>query len=218
MPKTTLSIRPATREDVRFLAWAVVIATRSHLPKGWFDVALDRPEPYLLDFIGRLTLSQERSFWHYSYFFVAEAEGKSVAALSVFPAREGYTRSSDAMIETMTKVGLSDAEQQAVWKRADYLWSCVLPSENDPDLWAIENVAILPEYRGDGLAGPVLEHAIAEARSKGASQVQITFYIGNDAAERAYAKAGFKFKDEKRHSDFEAACGSAGLRRFARLV
>jgi len=40
--------------------------------------------------------------------------------------------------------------------------------------------------------------------------------MGNAAAERAYAKAGFSFAEEKTAKDFEAALGIPGIRRFAR--
>jgi GNAT superfamily N-acetyltransferase len=67
---------------------------------------------------------------------------------------------------------------------------------------------MLPEYRRRGLTRVLLERALEEGQRNGARQAQIIFCIGNDAAERVYAKSGFKFRDEKRHPDFEAAAGS----------
>ena len=58
--------------------------------------------------------------------------------------------------------------------------------------------------------------AFFDPQHSGARQTHITFFIGNNAAERAYSKAGFQFADEKRHPDFEAAAGTPGLRRFSR--
>jgi hypothetical protein len=40
----------------------------------------------------------------------------------------------------------------------------------------------------------------------------------NASAERAYAKAGFELNAERRDRDFEAACGSPGLRRYVRAL
>ena len=68
------------------------------------------------------------------------------------------------------------------------------------------------------MAGELLEQAVAEAERNGAPRVQITFCIGNDAADRAYSKAGFKFHDEKRNPEFEAVTGAPGLRRYVRDV
>jgi GNAT superfamily N-acetyltransferase len=105
-------------------------------------------------------------------------------------------------------------QQQAIWKRGAYIFACTL--ETGEEAWAVENVATLPRYRGRGLASQLLERAVEEAQRSGARQMHITFFIGNNAAERAYSKAGFQFADEKRHLYFEAAAGTPGLRRFSR--
>jgi len=54
------------------------------------------------------------------------------------------------------------------------------------------------------------------ARAAGFKRAQISFLIGNDRAEKAYAKAGFTFADEKRTADIETAMGVPGIWRFAR--
>ncbi len=207
-------VREGRKEDADFLAWAILTATRSHLEKGWFDAVLNGPDSARLDFLRRLTLTSARSWWHYSRFLVAEADGVPAAALSAFRAGDAYPLSQQAMTEAAQELGWDGAEQRAMWQRGGYIFTCTL--ETNDDTWAIENVATLPEYRGWGLAGLLLERALADGRRSGARQAQITFMIGNDAAERAYAKAGFRFKDEKRNPDFEAASGAPGLRRYVR--
>ena len=54
------------------------------------------------------------------------------------------------------------------------------------------------------------------ARAAGFKRAQISFFMGNTPAERAYSKSGFVFAEEKTAPDFEAALGIAGIRRFAR--
>lgn len=208
------SIRPARQDDAEFLAWAILFAARSHLANGWFDIVLEGPEAARLDYLRRLTLTLTRSWWHYSRFLVAEQDGIPVAALSAFRAGDAYPLSQQAMTEVARDLGWNDAAQQAMWQRGAYIFACTL--ESDDDSWAIENVATLPARRGRGIAVELLEQALAEAERNGARRVQITFYIGNDAAERAYAKGGFKFHDEKRNPEFEAATGAPGLRRYVR--
>jgi GNAT superfamily N-acetyltransferase len=205
-------IRRAAQKDASFLAWAILAAARSHRDKGWFDIVLNGPEAERLEYLRRLVLTPTRSSWHYSRFFVAEIDGAPVATLSAFRAGDAYPLSQQAMTEAAKELGLSDAEQQDMWRRGAYIFTCTLQTSDDA--WAIENVATMPAHRGRGLAVQLLERAVEEARSSGAGEAQITFFIGNDAAERAYAKAGFKLKDEKRHPDFEAATGAAGLRRY----
>lgn len=111
MPDATASIRTAKREDADFLAWSILVATRSHLAKGYFDIVLNRPENEVLNFIRCLTLTHERSFWHYSYFLVAQAKGKSAAALSVFPANQAFPLYWDAIKEAAQNLGRNDPER-----------------------------------------------------------------------------------------------------------
>lgn len=212
MKEMPVTIRTAKSADARFLAWAILTASRSDRAKGWFDIVLNRPETVCLDYLRRLTLVPARSWCHYSRFLVAELDGLAAAALSAFPLGDGYSLSQQAMTEAAHEIGWNEAELQVMWQRGSYIFTCTLDA--DDRAWAIENVATLPAYRRRGLAGQLLEHALREGRRNGATQAQITFFIGNDPAEQAYAKAGFKLSDEQRHPDFEAATGVPGLRRF----
>src|SRR5262245_30617038 len=210
----SIRTRSAQTSDAGFLAWVILTAARSHREQGWFDIVLDRPESECLDYLTRLTLTSTRSWWHHSRFRVAEVDGRPAAALCAFRAGDGYPLSQAAMVEVARSLAWSDDEQTAMWSRGAYMFTCVM--ESDDDLWTIENVATLPAHRRCGLARVLLDEALTEGRARGFARAQITFLIGNDKAERAYARAGFMFDDERRHPDFEAAVGSPGLRRFVR--
>jgi ribosomal protein S18 acetylase RimI-like enzyme len=216
-PSPTEVIRWASRDDACFLAWAILAATRSHVQKGWFDIVLDKPEPFCLDYLRALTLTPTPSWWHYSRFLVAEVNGTPAAALAAFRAGDGYPLSQAAMYEVAQSRGITDDEQTAMWQRGAYIFSCTIEVGGDDD-WAIENVATLPEYRGQGLAMRLLERALDEGRRAGLRQARIPVMIGNDAAERTYFKAGFRVAAEKRDPAFEAATGSPGLRLLTREI
>ena len=62
----------------------------------------------------------------------------------------------------------------------------------------------------------LVENELDVARAAGFKRAQVSFFIGNTPAERAYAKAGFTFAEERRSADFEAAMGTPGTIRFAR--
>jgi RimJ/RimL family protein N-acetyltransferase len=64
----------------------------------------------------------------------------------------------------------------------------------------------------------LIDHALAAGTAAGYARASISFYIGNEAAERCYAKAGFVFAEEKRDRAFEALTGAAGFRRFERAI
>ena len=64
----------------------------------------------------------------------------------------------------------------------------------------------------------LIDRALIAGRAAGYARASIPFYIGNQAAERCYAKAGFAFAEEKRDGEFEAQTGAAGFRRFERAI
>jgi GNAT superfamily N-acetyltransferase len=212
----TISIRDARAEDAKFLAWIVQAASRSHVSKGWFDIALARPESECLEFMRRLTLTQTVTWCHWSLFLIAEVDGQPASALCRFRAGDGYPQTGAAMSEVVAGYEWNEAEVAAMWRRGAYLFTCITPASDD--LWTIENVATLPERRRMGLTNALLERALDDGRRVGYRRAQISFLIGNEPAERAYAKAGFEFAAEKCHPDFEAACGAPGLRRFERAL
>jgi GNAT superfamily N-acetyltransferase len=209
-------IRAAGAEDAEFLAWTILAASRGHLGRGWFDIALNQPEGRCLEFLRQLSMTETRSWWHYSRFIVAEISGKPVAALSAFRASEAYPLSQAAMDEAAELVGLPAAERSAIWQRGAYIFLCALGGNDD--CWTLENVATLPNYRRRGLTSALLDRAVEEGRYRSFREAQITFLIGNESAERAYISAGFHLADEGRHPEFEAPAGTPGLRRVARSL
>jgi translation initiation factor 4G len=208
-------VRPARREDASFLAWAMLSAGRGHLPRGWYDIAFDLPQDACLHVLARLVLTRAASWWRYDRFLVAEVDGRPAAALSGFGARD-YEGSEAALEEATAQLGWSKDDLVAVWARGAYVFSCTTggESESEGEAWTIENVATVPQYRGRGLAGQLIEAVLRRGRERGFTDAQISFLIGNQPAERAYAKAGFHLADERRHPDFQAAVGAPGLKRF----
>jgi translation initiation factor 4G len=67
-----------------------------------------------------------------------------------------------------------------------------------------------------GLTYALMQVELGIARAAGFKRAQISIFVGNDAAEKNYAKSGFKFAEEKHALDFEAALGIPGTRRFVR--
>jgi ribosomal protein S18 acetylase RimI-like enzyme len=211
-----ISIRMATRADAGFIARAILAATRSHLPKGWFDIILDRPEDQCLDVIGTLTTTETVSHWHYSRFLIAECDNRPVSGLSAFRAKDAYAVATAALMEGLERSGISASETAAIWKRGAYMFKCTMrPCD---DWWVIENLATLPEFRGSGCTSTLLSHSIESGRAHGSTHVQVSVFIGNASAERLYVKAGFHLTKERRDADFEATSGAPGLRQYVRRL
>ncbi len=209
-------IRRAHAGDADFLAWAILAASRGHLGRGWFDIALNRSEDWCLGFLKKLSVTRAPSWWHYSHFIIAESAGQPAAALSAFRAGDAYPLSQAAMDEAANTLGLPSSEQSAIWQRGAYIFLCA--ASGGDDCWTLENVATLPSYRRRGLTTAMIDRAVEEGRRRGLTEAQITFFIGNESAERVYVSAGFRLADERRHPDFEATAGAAGLRRVIRSL
>ena len=94
----------------------------------------------------------------------------------------------------------------------------VLVSRVASDVAHVTQLCIAQAYRGRGLVQALIEHALAAGRAAGFERASISFLIGNEAAERSYARAGFEFAEEKRDPAFEALTGAPGFRRFARAI
>jgi GNAT superfamily N-acetyltransferase len=212
----TITIRPARAEDADFIAHTILLSQRGPLPRGWFDVVLDRPEDEVLSFTRRLVLARTVSWYHASQFWVAELDGLPAAALCAMPAAATRESARAALSEVVQDMGLSQTERAAMFERGAYAQACWI--QGGAGDWLIEHVACQAACRGRGLMQPLIARAVEAGRAAGYANASITFVIGNDAAERCYARAGFRFAEEKRDPQFEAITGSPGFRRFARSI
>jgi ribosomal protein S18 acetylase RimI-like enzyme len=216
MGRSAITIRPACPEDAGFIARNILSSQRGPFPRGWFDIALGWHEPQCLAFVECIAIAPTQSWWHITQFIVAEIEGEPAASLCALPAEGTEAAARAAIQEVATAIGLSAVDLKAIFRRGAYGANCwVQGGEGD---WLIEHVATLPEYRGRGLVQGLIDHALAAGRAAGFKQASISFLIGNEAAERCYAKAGFAFAEEKRDREFEALTGAAGFRRFERTI
>ncbi|MHB8272901.1 GNAT family N-acetyltransferase [Bradyrhizobium sp.] len=210
------TIRRPTPDDADFIAWTILAAQRGHRPRGWFDIALDWPEPLCRAFVRRIALARSRSWWHTSHFLIAEADGRPAAALCALRAGGSGRDAQAAIAEVANAAELDESEMQAIGRRGAYAARCW--TTGDDDNWLIEHVAAEPSHRGRGLVQALLDHALAAGKAAGYHRACVVFYIGNDAAERCYARAGFTFAEEKRDPEFEALTGAPGFCRFERAI
>ncbi len=202
-------VRPADRGDTRFVAWVIQEAARSHLEKGFWDVALT-DEARRIDFLEALARSDARSFCHYRGFLIAEVDGRPAAALSGYEPRIGLGSNwEEANAQASRELGFSGADRRNM---ATAMASLGSPFPEIPlDRWVIEWVATVPEFRGRGLIGTLLAKILQRGRDAGYDKAQVGYLIGNTPAMRAYEAVGFKTVDEKLDSDFEAVLGCPGI-------
>jgi ribosomal protein S18 acetylase RimI-like enzyme len=75
--------------------------------------------------------------------------------------------------------------------------------DEDGSHFRLARIAIAPALRGRRLAVPLVEAAVAEARSRGARSVALHVVPGNEPALRAYSRVGFRAGDPNpEHPDY----------------
>src|SRR5262249_22353023 len=155
----------------------------------------------------RLAVSAAPHMFHHSCFLVAEVDGTPAAALcGYFEAELSYERLGVAMSEVDGRLGRTPEDNQAGMARNAALFTRT--PEHPPGAWIVENVATLPEFRRQGLVDQLLGVILERGRARGASLADISLFIGNDPAQAAYEKVGFRFQSEKRHPELERTWGS----------
>lgn len=212
-----ITIRPAQPEDAKLLAWCMLVSGRSHLEIGIWDLIISQPEERCLEFLEMLALQGPRHMCYYTEFLVAEVDGKPVAALEGFdPDSNGEETVAEPLAAVVEKMGLTEEDMAPGQESIAAFYTC--HPDFAPGAWIVEQVATLPEHRRAGVISKLIGAVLEKGREQGFSLAQVSFYIGNTPAERAYEKAGFRYVDEKRHPDFEAAIGCPGMIRFLRDI
>jgi len=213
MPVST--IRAASRDDASFVAWVILAASRSHLPRGAWDLTIDGTDEDCLAFLERMVVHEPRTFCHYSRFLIAEIDGRAAAGLSGYdPAQVADV--SEAIEHVLGELDWKPDEIAASNRRFVPFLTCV--PEQPHGMWIVEWVAALPEFRRRGLVDALLKEVLADGRRRGYERTQIGVLIGNTPAERAYLKAGFRPDVERRHPDFEALIGCPGISQLRRSL
>ena len=209
----SVSTRWATEQDVPFLGEVVLLASRSHLPKGVWDYAL--PDDRLRRrFLERLLVTGNASWCHWTKFRIAEVDGVSAAAMSGYAENEsGMLAEDEAMTQAFGAIGLGPEEQGRVFDGIAPFLTCLMPPIGTP--WIIEWVATLAPYRRRGLVDRLLREMLEEGRRRGRRRGQIMVIAGNVSAQRAYERVGFVVHEARYTRAFEDFIGARGLHRMS---
>ena len=205
-------IRDARPGDAATVAYLMYLAGRGHVRISVMDLLFPGepgPTPERLEQVEGLVRAETRSMFHYSFYRVAEVEG-DVAALACT-----YHKGSPSVKEfvvALEEIGWDSGDLEDMGERmAPFL--AVNPSVPD-DALTVENVATLPGFRRRGLTNALMEDAVFKGREEGFPRMQISCFIGNIPAERAYEKAGFEVVDRYPSEPFEAIFGCPGMSRM----
>lgn len=208
-------IRSATKDDVPMLADVVLLASRSQVETGVFDLMIETHDRDRLTAIRAILSTQECSWCHHENFLIAEVDGQPAAALSGYAANdESLLPMGRALVTGLRAIGMSEEQIGASFERSLVFLKC--STDDETGSWIIEWVACLAKFRRRGLVRALLPAIIERGRERGHSLTQIGIFIGNISAQRAYEDAGFELEYEKVDAEFEAAIGCPGLARLLR--
>jgi len=203
--------RAAHAADVPFLATVLEMAGRGHLPRGPWDLSFpdagERTRALEL-----LAGDAPRSWCHHSVFEIAEVGGEAGAAMVSFDSDELGDSLDKALFEVFQRLAWSPERMAALGPLITPYLRCF--PDMPPGVWIVENVGTRADLRRRGLVGALLERALECGRERGFARAQISCLIGNDAAQRAYEKVGFRVAEELRDAAFEAALGAPGFSRM----
>lgn len=216
--KTAVRYIEATPAHAQLIAWVMLTAFRSHLEKGFWDFMLeDKDEAGKLHYLEVLATTEQLHWAHYSPFIVAEVNGTPAAALCGYFAEElGGPNFQIGGAEASATTGRSEAQAAAGLERIKSIMS--VSPDHVPGAWIIENVATLPQFRRQGLVDQLMAEIMERGRAKGASTADISVFIGNDGAQRAYEKCGFEVVAEKHDPQFEAVFKTPEVRTLRRAL
>ena len=213
----TTRLRPATPADASFLGRVMLLASRSHVARGAWDIMFDGTDDEVIGLLARMARADARSWCQWAGFVIAEVDGRPAAALSRFDRTEvGLLDPGDVAVQVLKAAGWTPERLAAALVRLKPFLTCI-PPQNE-GTWLVEWVATLPEYRRRGLVRLLLDEALALGRSEKHELAQLMILIGNDTAQRAYERVGFAVTQEWRTSEFEAAVGCPGLARMLRKL
>lgn len=210
-----VTVRSAREDDAAFVAWTMVAASRSHLPRGAWDLALALPDADTQAVLEALALGTPATFCSWRGFLVAEVDGTPAAALSAYDP--GDVAPVDPAIDAvLLRRGWTQAEIDASNARLAPFMTCA-PGQPG-GTWVVEWVATRPEHRRQGLVDTLLPAVLEVGRRRGYTSAQIAILIGNTPAQRAYEKHGFRLGREHTHPEFAAAMGCPGIAELHRRL
>ena len=208
----SIRIRRASEKDLDLVLWVMLAASRSHLDRGMWEYLNNTDEADTLTFLRHLATSETVHFMHHSLFLIAELDGEPGAAMCAY---DSATQGSPVMMEqlpgALAAAGV-DADDPEFGRRTGVLLSGLTQEDPGPPgpRWVIENVATRPDMRRKGLVDALLHQLLGHGREKGFEHAQISVFLENERARRAYVKAGFEPIAESRSDDWVKEIGCPG--------
>ncbi len=162
-----ITIRPATADDIALIVRVLVMAMGE-------DAAPTYCGEKYLDVLGEIVATQGTQY-HYSNAWVAELDGRPAAALVAYDGAElpRLRANTLAVVHRYRPLEINFDETRA----GEYY---------------LDSIAVLPEFRGQGLAPALIGHLKSQLKVLGYPVLGLIVDVDNPTAERLYTSLGFR--------------------------
>ena len=166
----TLQFRTATEDDCTELALMIDVAGR-RLPSYLWSQEVGQGQ-YYFEYGREIIRTDANSNFYFKNWRVAESQSKFVGAFFGFSVDDPYP---DIDLDAVPQCFLPCVELERVAS------GC----------WLLQAIAILPEYRGKGLARQLLDRAGSVAKESGANRIALQVEEVNEVAFKTYQSNGY---------------------------
>jgi ribosomal protein S18 acetylase RimI-like enzyme len=207
-PGPQLTIRPATALDAPVAA-ELIDMTMGQLA----DLLLGSDDPaWVMAVLARLFVRTGNRF-SFEFATMAEFRGSAVGLLVAYPG---------AMLHSfdlpMARQLLAECGPVGKLRFLHYAWPFIGIREAEPDEFFVNDVAVLPAYRGQGIGTRLLAVAEQRARSAGLGKCSLTVDLGNTRAQALYERLGYRIANTIRVKRWSRRLGCEGLYRMVKRL
>lgn len=191
----TLTTRPATTEDIPFVAWCNYEATSPEPGFCYWDPLVGPLGTDSMTFITTVFEERALAWGDPEDFVLVEADGQPIAGASgfVMDAYDYRPLRMDRLPAVAKRLSWDDEMLAQFMSGYKMVWSDPLDETLKPTApWVIECVAVKPDVRGRGVGQVLLEALFEVGKQRGFTQCAISVTIGNASAERLYDRVGFE--------------------------
>ena len=215
-----IRIRRATEDDLDLVTWVMLAASRSQLDRGIWEYLNASDETSTLAFLRHLATTEAIHLFHHSLFLVAELDGEPGAAMCAYDsATQGFDVALSEIAAATAAQGVDDQEADYLRRSGVILSGFVMDDPGPPGpRWVIENVATVPHLRRRGLVDALIHQLLGHGRERGFEHAQISVFLDNERARRAYIKAGFEPLVEQRSEDWPRELGCPGTEMLLQVL
>lgn len=185
-------IRHATINDIDFLVDTIVAAEKSGTDNFGLAKLFDIPEEEMREYI-KTMLDEEIDGCEFSVssFIVAETNGKVVSAFAGWIEGKNEDELPSAILKS-NLVGYCLPVDQVKTSQSKSDIVRPLQIEREADTYQLEYSYTVPEYRGRGVLGKIIDAHEHEAVLNGVRKIQVHVFDNNPSAIKSYEKKGFK--------------------------